>query len=275
MSGLDFVKPDERPETWNTLLYGPSGQGKTMGALSAPGPILLVNADGPDSSRKGHAVYGDKIREVVLDKTNASLTLKNVYLELLGGSEFKTVVFDTMGEIYTALLDEWSNSGKIALNLRGDASVMIERYVRSLRDLPVNVVLVAQEQVEDSETDDGKERIVKPLVGPREGLLWVKVIQAMSIVSYVGTVPAKDGQPERWVGQLVETKGRKTKDRSKGLGAYRDLDLTEWFATATAAMVEKPDGPVADVPVAVDKKTTGQTESKSKAKSKAKDEVAA
>jgi AAA domain len=271
MSGLDFVKPDERPKTWNTLLYGPSGKGKTMGALSAPGPILLVNADGPDSSRKGHAIYGEKIKEVVLDKTNASLMLKNVYLELVNGSEFKTVVFDTMGEIYTALLDEWSNSGKIGLNLRGDASVMIERYVRSLRDLPYNVILVAQEQIEDSETDDGKERIVKPLVGPREGLLWVKVIQAMSIVAYVGEVPAKDGQPKRWVGQLVESKGRRTKDRSEALGAYRDLDLTEWFTTATASMGATQPEPE------VDKKSLDKPKptDKAKAKSKEKGEVAA
>lgn len=237
---LTFVKPDQRPATWNVLLYGGSGNGKTMGALSAPGPVLAVNADGPDGTRKAHAIYGDKIKEVKLDKTNADQTLNEVYLTLKDGSGFKTVVLDTMGEIYQALLDQWSKGGKISLPQRGDASTKLERYVRSLRDLPVNVVLVAQEHIEDSETEDGKQRITKPLVGPREGLLWQKVMEAMSIVAYIGVIPAEGDTPRRWVGQLVEAGGRKAKDRSGGLGDFRDLDLTDWFATATAAMAAKP-----------------------------------
>lgn len=234
MSPLEFTKPEERPDTFNTLLYGGSGNGKTMGALSAPGKILLVNADGPDATRMAHKVYGDRIKEVVLNNENANQVLDDVYLTLKGKHDFDTVVLDTMGEIYTALLDQWSNVGKISLPMRGDASTKIERYVRALRDLPINVVLVCQEQIEDAESDGEQQRLTMPLVGPRTGLLWSKVMEAMSIVGYVAEVTGDDDKP-KWMAQLLETAGRKAKNRYN-LGAVREVNLTEWFETAAENM---------------------------------------
>lgn len=261
MTPLSFEKPELSQDVWNVCLYGPTGNGKTVGACSAPGPICLVNAEGADRSRKAHAIYGDKVKEVKLDKTNASSVLTEVYLSAREG-EFKTYVFDTAGEIYQALLDEASNSGKISLPMRGDAVEMLERYYRSMRDLPVNVVIVAQEQIEDQD-----EEIVRiPQVGPQKPRLSAKVQEFVSILAYVGVIPAEGDKPTRYVGQLIEAAGRKAKDSSGGLGDFRDIDLTEWFATATAAMAAKaePD---------TDNKPTGQT--KSKGKSKAKETVAA
>jgi nitrate reductase NapAB chaperone NapD len=233
---LEYVKPEPEQATWNTCLYGPTGNGKTMGACSAPGPILLVNAEGPDRSRKAHAVYGDKIREVKLDKTNASKTLERVFLLLREEDcDIKTVIFDTAGEIYQALIDEASNSGKISLPMRGDASTKLERYYRSVRDLPnVNMVVIAQEQVEDGE----EEQLRIPMCGPRVATLSNKVQEFVSILAYIGEIPAEGDTPRRWVGQLVEKGGRRAKDSSGGLGDFRDLDLTDWFETATAAMSE-------------------------------------
>ena len=234
---LEFNTPDLSAPTWNVLLYGPPGNGKTVGACSAPGPVLLVNADGPDGSRKAHAMYGDRVKEVVLNHKNASKVLKDVYLEATEGKTFKTIVFDTMGEIYSALLDESSKVGKISLPMRGDASTFIERYLRSLRDLPVNIVLVCQEQVETPEGDDeNAQTTVKPLIGPRSGLLHEKAMEMMGMVAYTRELPATDDTERRWVGQLVEARGRRAKDRSGVLGDSREINLTEWFATAAEAI---------------------------------------
>lgn len=235
MSELTFEKPELTQDVWNICLYGPTGNGKTIGACSAPGPLLLVNAEGADRSRKAHGLYGDKVKEIKLDKTNAAKVLEQVFLSAQKG-EFKTYVFDTAGEIYQALLDEASNSGKISLPMRGDAVEKLERYYRAMRDLPVNVVIVAQEQIEDQD-----EEIVRiPQVGPQKARLSGKVQEFVSILAYVGVIPEEGDTPRRYVGQLVEAHGRKAKDSSGGLGDYRDLDLTDWIETATKAMTQKP-----------------------------------
>jgi hypothetical protein len=109
---------------------------------------------------------------------------------------------------------------------------MIEWFVRSFRDLPVNLVLVCHEQIEG----EGENAISRPMTGGKK--LPEKIIGMVSIVGYCGVAPAdpEKGTSRRWVAQLVEGRGRRAKDRSEGLGDSRDIDLTEWFATASAAM---------------------------------------
>ena len=47
---LQFVDPQDKPATLNAVLYGAPGSGKTTGSLSAPGPILYVNAEGTNAA---------------------------------------------------------------------------------------------------------------------------------------------------------------------------------------------------------------------------------
>lgn len=229
---LTFTTPDTTNEFWNVLLYGPGGNGKTVGACSAPGPVLLVNADGPDASRKAHAIYGDKIREVVFD---GAKTLDEVFLYVTSkdGEDVKTVVLDPLGEIYQKLFEEMGGERKDMLKNHGDTQTKIERFVRSFRDLPINLVLVCHEEVADQEG----ETIRRPLTGGKK--LPEKIVGMMSIVGYCGVVPAdpeKDETEPTYVAQLVEARGRRAKDRSGGLGDSRTLNLSEWFPLATEAI---------------------------------------
>lgn len=248
MTDLQFVTPDPTSATWNVLLYGPGGNGKTVGACSAPGPVVLVNADGPDGSRKAHAIYGDKIREVPFEGPE---TLKGVYLYLRSdeGKDVKTLVVDPLGEVYQKIFESLHGDGasrKEMLAAHGDTSTKIERFVRSVRDLDLNVILVCHEEVADQEG----ETMRRPLTGGKK--LPEKIVGMMSIVGYCMAVPPNPDEGEertRYFAQLVEARGRRAKDRSGGLGDSRELDLTEWFPVATKAMAEgigKPEPAKAD-----------------------------
>lgn len=225
---LSFVDPPAAPEHFRAILYGPPGTGKTVGACSAPGPILVVNAEGPGALFFARKLHGnDKIREVAFETAK---TLDETYLALKDGDlKVKTVVVDTVGETYKSLLAAYGGP-RPTQQQYGDVNTKVERFVRSLRDLPVNVVLVCHEQLVEA---DG-ELIRRPETGGRK--LPETVMAMVDFVAYCGVIPETDDKPRRYVGQLVEQRGRRAKDRSGALGASRDLDLSEWFAAASKAL---------------------------------------
>src|SRR4051812_35501251 len=95
--GLQFTTPTAPPGL-KVLLYGPSGSGKTTGALSAPGPILLLNAEGPDGPNYARQEQGRELHE--LEVTGYG-DLEAAYFHLRDrlGDE-PTVVVDSLGELY-------------------------------------------------------------------------------------------------------------------------------------------------------------------------------
>jgi hypothetical protein len=96
-------------------------------------------------------------------------------------------------------------------------------------------VILCHEDVADVEGD----RIVRPLIG---GALTEQIPAEVDVMAYTGVV--RDEDRVRYLGQLVEGRGRRAKDRSGGLGDVRDLDLTDWLSAYRAALT--PDG--SDVP---------------------------
>lgn len=221
---MKFVDATEAPPTLNLCLYGPGGTGKTVAACSAPGPVVVANAEGPGALRFAREKYGEKIREV---EVTGAETLDEIYLYLKEGSgKEKTVVIDTVGEVYGAMLANFGGA-RPSLQNYGDTNTKIERFVRALRDLPINVVLICHEQV-----DDGDGEITRrPMTGGKK--LPEIIVAQMDVVAYTGVIPATDDQPVRFVGQLIEAGGRRAKDRTGKLGDFRDLDLTDWITTAT------------------------------------------
>lgn len=222
---MKFVEASERPPTLNVCLYGPGGTGKTVGACSAPGPILVLNAEGPGALRYSREMYGDKIREVEIEGED---TLDEAFLYLRDGKgKEATVVVDTVGELYGKILEN-KGGARPTLQQYGDTNTKIERFVRALRDLPINVVLICHEQV-----DDGDGEITRrPMTGGKK--LPEIIVAQMDVVAYTGVVPATEDEPAHYKGQLVEAGGRRAKDRTGRLGDFRDLDLTDWITTATS-----------------------------------------
>lgn len=228
-ASLEFVKPSANEPTLNFLLYGGPGTGKSTGAASAPGPILYGNAEGPGALRYARALYGnDKFREVAITK---KADLDALFRYAREGHGEKTVVIDTIGEVYRILIEEIGGD-KPTIQQWGEVNQIIERMARALRDLHVNVVLVCHEEiVRDEQTG---EMLRQPITGGRK--LPAQLMAMVDIVAYTGVVPETDTEPAKYMGQLRSGNGRHAKDRSGALGAARALDLTEWIKAAGVAI---------------------------------------
>lgn len=231
---LTFVEPEVRSTTLNILLFGPPKSGKSVAACSAPGPVMVINAEGPEALMYARRHHRDKtILEVVFE---GKQTLDDAYLYLQGPNKagVRTLVLDSVGEIHSKLLEELGGFRPTQQNY-GDVNAIIRRFVRAIRDLDVNVVLVCHEQIDDSDGD----RIVRPKTGGRQ--LPEELMAMVSVVAYCGVaVTEEDGEKrQRYVAQLVSAGGRRAGDRTGVLGDFRDLDLEEWLDAVGVAYSNK------------------------------------
>lgn len=224
--GLTFASAEAVPETINVLLYGAPKAGKSTAAATAPGPIMWVNLEGGGAlgyARKTAAERGAEIHEVRVEHNDAlAPILRAVLTHVQTGQEPKvrTVVIDTLGKVRDHLA---RNIGGSQPEIRhwGEVARIVEGLVKELRDAPVNCVLLAHEDIRD---DEGAGRIVDPLIG---GKTTAKVAGEVDVIAYCGRVEDESGV--RYMGQLVEGRGRRAGDRSGGLGVTRELDLSEWL----------------------------------------------
>lgn len=236
LATLSFVEAPAAPDTFNVLLYGPVKQGKSTAAATAPGPLLWVNAEGPNSldyARKIARGRGTQILEVRIEQaSDVRDLLRQVlrYVKAPDGAAPATVVVDTIGKVREALARQLVTPGSNkSMQQWQQVATVLREFVRVLRDAPVNLVLIAHESVEDAED----ERIVRPLIG---GVLTEEIPGEVDVVAYAGTAIDDETGEVSYLGQLAPARGRRTGDRSGGLGRVRPLDLTEWLAAYRAAL---------------------------------------
>jgi hypothetical protein len=258
-TGLMFEAAPEAPETANFLLYGPPKSGKSTAAATAPGPVLWVSAEGPGAlayARKVANQRGTDILEVRIGRqTDARDTLREVIKHVRDerDPQPKTVVVDTIAKVREALIRQIVVPGaKNSIQQFGEVARILREFVQTMRDLPINLVLIAHQDVQDAEG----ERIVRALIG---GALTEEIPGEVDVIAYTHSFKDEQSGERRYVGQLVEAKGRIAGDRSGGLGPVRDLDLSEWLEVYRAALTPDttdlpwgaPDPPDADEPEAV------------------------
>jgi hypothetical protein len=236
---LDFVDPTNHSANLNIFLYGPPGSSKTTGALSAPGPILYLNAEGGNAAmfaRRLHA--GTEIREVVVDSGEV---LNEALLYARAGNGIETVVLDSLGAIFQAVLEDKTGGGKPTLPQYGDTTTAIERFARALRDLPVNVVLIAHEQAVKDEVSGQFERL--PFTGTTNPALGIKLMAQADVVGYTGLIEGDEENPKtRYVAQLFDAGGRRGKDRTDLLGRFPELNIIAWLEQYRQALKPTTNG---------------------------------
>lgn len=154
------------------VFYGKSGTGKTTIAATFPTPILLLDCkdEGEDSIAD---VEGVDVKEVTCAED-----IDDIYWFLKKNPKrYKTVVFDTMSGLQQILVEEVvgdkagkKNAGDWGTMRKqdwGDIASLMKRWVIDFRDLPVEMVFIAQDRVFNGgdEGDDNEE--LAPEVGPR------------------------------------------------------------------------------------------------------------
>lgn len=226
---LTFVDPTETSSLFRTVLWAAPGAGKSVAAASAPAPLVVISADRPGAYRFARIHHkGKDIREV---RFQGVQTFSQVwtYLTSPEGKDVKTLVVDPFTGIYDKIVEQapkqkdgdpqWQWVNKTVLD-----------FFKALNDLPIHVVIVAHERLNDGKNGDGK--LYPALGGPA---LISKILAEVDICAHVESHQEGDG-PRVWGAQLQPLPHMVAKDSTDSLGERRFADLTEWFQTAASRL---------------------------------------
>lgn len=224
--GLEYVTPTADPHL-NILLYGPPKTGKTMGAASAPGPVLYLNADTPQATRYAHASYPGNLKEARV--TGLDTLFKAA--EAVEAGEFKSVVVDPVSDVHRVILEQLSGRAlSPQIQQYGDTSTHLERFCRWLCEQPVNAIFVCHETSVKDESSGQFERL--PYTGTNNPAIGAKLMAVVDVIGYTGVVEGEGDEAPKYMATLVNSRGRRGGDRFGVLGQARETNLSEWVELA-------------------------------------------
>lgn len=161
----------DKPRSW--AIYGKSGTGKTTFAGSFPKPILLL-----DVRDQGTDSIADVKGVDVLEVTDWE-HFEEIYYGLLKDKKYKTVIIDTITQLQQVCLEhvlagKKKDAGRIGdwgtMTKRewGEASSLMKDWIVNFRDLPKEIVFLAQERISNTDEDeaDNPDNMITPEVGP-------------------------------------------------------------------------------------------------------------
>lgn len=218
IAGLPVSKVIEQPSTFNMLIYGHSGAGKTRLAGSADAVpelrrVLFIDVEGGTLTLRN-----TPYNEIEVVRVKSWQEMEDVYNELnLGRHHYNTVIIDSLTEIQKMSMDRIMRR-LVEENEERDADVpgvrewninieQTRKYVRKFRDLPVNTIFTALEHSEKNMRTGATRR--KPSLS---GKVKDEVAAFLDIVVYLYTKEVGDENKRMLLtGQTEDTVA---KDRS-------------------------------------------------------------
>lgn len=205
------------------LLYGDSGAGKSRLASTAPGPRLILDAEGGTRFIPGRKIAWDPMvggppaADGTWDTCTVYLrdwhTMKQVYQWLNSGKhEFVSVIIDSITELQKRAVDFIAGPEQMTQNQWGVLLRDLELQIRQLRDLTFHatkpltcVILIALATSRDNKT--------RPLM---QGQIGKSLPAFVDVVGYLYTELQADGAVARLL--LVNSTGMyEAKDRTDAL----------------------------------------------------------
>jgi len=171
--GFHFVRVSEidRPCSW--AIYGRSGSGKTTFAATFPKPILIL-----DIRDQGTDSIAD-VKDIFVRSIDKWDEIEETYYWLKEHpTRFKTVVFDTVTQMQQLCMehiltdkrkstDRAGDWGTMTRREWGDVSGTMKTWITDFRDLPLEMVFLAQERVSTTDEDEeNPDNMITPEVGP-------------------------------------------------------------------------------------------------------------
>ena len=224
IGSLPIVKPSVVMKHLKILVYGSPGAGKTVFAATAnddkhTSPALLIDLEG------GTLSIADKDIDVV--RITEFKQFNEVYEYLRNGSQYKTVIIDSLTEVQKLNMYEILQQA-VATNPARDPDMpridewgksveQMRKLVRYFRDLPMHVIMTALAQEVRDERDGSIT--VKPAL---PGRLSDEVSGFLDIVSYLGVLEKSVGEERKVVRQMLTQSTGKfiAKDRSGKLDQF-------------------------------------------------------
>ena len=171
MEGITDITP-ESEEFVKCLFYGPNGTGKTTVSGTFPGPVLVL-----DVNERGTRVLASEDGHCKKRLVDTFEMFVQAYWFLKSGKHpFKTVVIDnltTLQEVCMRYVMNKDADFDISKDMDmpskrdwGGLSQLMKRWSVDFRNLPMNVVFIAQEKKDNDEDLESDEASVYPQISP-------------------------------------------------------------------------------------------------------------
>jgi hypothetical protein len=221
------------------IVYGDPGVGKTPFAATAPNALMLEADRGEQSA----VINGSTAKKWVLEDYNDS-TEAYEYLRHGGTKDFEWLILDGITMFQERGLDHimadlvaskphrqlWGpDKGEYGQNMN-----RIAKFIRDLKDLPINLILTAHAMVSERELADGS--IVTNMMPAIQGrLMPQKICGYVGIVGHLQTLPSKRNKEGEYpVFSTRRRDGWYGKDRYSAIGRMPNPTVPKIIAAIEA-----------------------------------------